>query len=108
MSAIGIDFGSSKAVMAVVGETAGIKIVLSDTSNRSVPVMVAYTSQERMAGESVKSQLTRNYKNSIVFPTRFLGLNAACAEQLKIEERYITHTITSASDGRLLFPINDQ
>jgi len=37
MSAIGIDLGSSKAVMGVVSKGV-VEIVLSDTSGRSVPV----------------------------------------------------------------------
>jgi len=37
MSAIGIDLGSSKAVMGVV-RAGVVEIVLSDTSGRSVPV----------------------------------------------------------------------
>lgn len=63
-SAIGIDIGSTKAVMGVV-KAGGIEIVLSDTSSRSVPVMVAYTDAERLAGESVRTQIRRNFKNSI-------------------------------------------
>jgi heat shock 70kDa protein 4 len=41
---------------------------------------VAYSASERMIGESVKSQLRRNSKNSVIFPMRFLGLNKGCAE----------------------------
>ena len=91
-TAIGIDLGSNKAVMGVVKQ-GGIEIVLSDTSARSVPVQIAYTASERLIGESVKTQIRRNFKNSILFPTRFLGLNTACAEQLKIEEKFTTHKI---------------
>jgi molecular chaperone DnaK (HSP70) len=79
MAAIGIDLGSSKSVMGVVAK-GGIDIVLSETSGRSVPTMVAYTAQERLAGEAVKVQHRRNFKNSVAFPTRFLGLNTACTE----------------------------
>ena len=77
MTAIGIDLGSTKSVMGVVKRT-GIEIVLSDTSARSVPTQVAYTESERISGEAVKNQLRRNAKNSIIFPTRFLGLNSGC------------------------------
>ena len=79
MSAIGVDLGSSKSVMGVV-KAGGIDIVLSETSARSVPTRVAYTATERLAGESVNTQIRRNFKNSILFPTRFLGLNTACTE----------------------------
>lgn len=64
MSAIGIDLGSTKAVMGAV-KAGGIEIVLSDTSARSVPTMVAYTNAERLGGESVRTQIRRNFKNSV-------------------------------------------
>jgi len=64
MSAIGIDLGSTKAVMGAV-KAGGIEIVLSDTSARSVPTMVAYTAAERLGGESVRTQIRRNFKNSV-------------------------------------------
>jgi len=60
MSAIGIDLGSSKAVMGVVKGN-GVEVVLSDTSARSVPAMVAYTASERLGGESVRPQHRRNF-----------------------------------------------
>lgn len=92
MSAIGIDLGSSKSVMGVV-KAGGIDIVLSETSGRSVPTRVAYTPTERIVGEGVGTQIRRNFKNSILFPTRFLGLNTACADQLKIEKKFICHKV---------------
>ena len=64
MSAIGIDLGSTKAVMGAV-KAGGIEIVLSDTSARSVPSMVAYTAAECLGGESVRTQIRRNFKNSV-------------------------------------------
>lgn len=58
-----------------------------------MPVQVAYTEAERLGGESVKTQIRRNFKNSILFPSRFMGLNTACAEQLRIEKKFTTHKI---------------
>jgi len=42
MEAIGMDLGSTKAVMGVVRK-GGIDIVLNDGSNRSTPVNIAFT-----------------------------------------------------------------
>jgi len=53
MEAIGMDLGSTKAVMAVV-KKGGIEIVLNDGSNRSTPVQIAYTNEERLIGDPVK------------------------------------------------------
>lgn len=84
MEAIGIDLGSKKAVLAVV-KKGGIDIVLNDTTSRSTPVEVAYTDAERLIGDSVKFQIKKNLKNTILFPTRFLGLNSECKDQLAYE-----------------------
>jgi molecular chaperone DnaK (HSP70) len=103
-SAIGIDLGSSRAVMGVV-KGAGIEIVLSDTSARSVPAMVAYTDAERLGGESVKTQQRKNFKNSLTFLTRFLGLNGACKEQIEIEKKFITFKVVTGKNNKLEFPV---
>jgi len=79
MEAIGMDLGSTKAVMAVV-KKGGIEIVLNDGSNRSTPVQIAYTTEERIIGDSVKFQHRKNLKNTVIFPMRFLGLNTECKD----------------------------
>jgi len=43
-------------------------------------VQIAYTDQERLIGESVRFQIKKNLKSTILFPTRFLGLNSECKE----------------------------
>lgn len=48
-----MDLGSTKAVMGVV-KRGGIDIVLNDSTNRSTPVQIAYTAQERIIGDPVK------------------------------------------------------
>lgn len=47
--------------------------------------MVAYQEQERLIGDAVKTQVKKNFKNSVLFPTRFLGLNMQCTAQLELE-----------------------
>jgi heat shock protein 4 len=99
-----VDLGSTKAVMAVV-KKGGIDIVLNDSTNRSTPVQVAFTREERIVGDPVKFQIRKNMKNTIVFPSRFLGLNQECAEQIKLEKRFITHDITYLDNKKLAFKI---
>jgi heat shock protein 4 len=106
-SAIGIDLGSSRAVMGVV-KGAGVEIVLSDTSARSVPAMVAYTEHERLGGESVKTQQRKNFKNSLTFLTRFLGLNGACAAQIELEKKFVTFKVVTGKNNKLEFPVTHQ
>ena len=83
----------------------GIDIVLSDTSNRQTPVYAAFTNEERLVGEPVKNQIRRNFKNSVMFPTRFLGLNQTCEAQLKEEEKYITHKIVNLENKKIGFEV---
>lgn len=56
-------------------------------------------------GDPVKFQIRKNMKNTIVFPSRFLGLNQECAEQIKLEKRFITHDITYLDNKKLAFKI---
>lgn len=104
MAAIGIDLGSNKAVMGVV-KRKGIDIVLNDGSNRNTPVAIAYQNQERLIGDSVKTQIKRNFKNSVLFPTRFLGLNMQCAEQIALEERFTTHKVVPIANNKMAFEL---
>jgi heat shock protein 4 len=107
MEAIGIDLGSNKAVMAVV-KKGGIDIVLNDTTNRSTPVQIAYTDAERLIGDPVKFQIKKNMKNTILFPTRFLGLNSECKEQLAIEQKFCTHKVTTLPNKKVGFEVTQQ
>jgi len=67
---------------------------------------VAYTDSERLIGEGVKTQIRRNFKNTVLFPMRFLGLNTACEEQLKIEQKFTTHKIIkNAETNKITFSL---
>jgi len=54
-AAIGVDIGSSKAVLAVVRK-GGIDIILSDSSSKQTPVIVGFTDEERIIGDSAINQ----------------------------------------------------
>ena len=61
--------------------------------------------QERLIGDPVKIQLKKNFKNSVVFPTRFLGLNAQCTAQLELENRYVTHKVVTMENNKIAFEV---
>ena len=44
-------------------------------------------------------------KNSILFPTRFLGLNSECKEQLSIEKKFTTHKLVEVDNKKLAFEV---
>lgn len=75
--AIGIDAGSYKTVLACVKQR-GIEIVLSETSAKWTPTNVAYTAQERVIGDAANNQMKKNFKNTMQFFGRFMGLNQDC------------------------------
>ena len=66
-------------------------------------VQIAYTAKERLIGDAVVPQAKRNFKNTVAFPTRFLGLNATCSEQLEHEKRYITHKLVEQQNNKIAF-----
>ena len=68
-------------------------------------MVVAYCPQERLIGDSVKTQIKRNFKNSILFPTRFLGLNAQCNAQLELEKKFVTHKIVPMANNKIGFEV---
>lgn len=51
------------------------------------------------------TQKMRNFKNSVLFPTRFLGLNSQCTAQIEIEKRYVTHKIVSQPNNKIAFEV---
>ena len=79
VDAIGIDTGSYKTVLGVV-KKGGIEIVLSETSAKSTPTISAFTPEERLIGDPAVNQQKKNFKNTLQFFGRFLGLNSDCKE----------------------------
>lgn len=63
--------------------------------------MVAFTDEERMIGDSAMNQIKKNFKNTVQFFNRFVGLNADCAEQLREEEKYSTYKIVPLENKKL-------
>jgi molecular chaperone DnaK (HSP70) len=61
---VGVDPGSYKTVIGAI-EGKGVKIVLSESSGNSTPTITAYTDAERVIGDSAKSQIKKNFKNTL-------------------------------------------
>jgi molecular chaperone DnaK (HSP70) len=43
----------------------GIEIVLSESSGKSTPTLVAFDDQERKIGDSAANQMKKNFKNTL-------------------------------------------
>jgi molecular chaperone DnaK (HSP70) len=45
--------------------------------------------------------MKRNFKNTVMFFSRLVGLNHDCADQLKEEERYVTYPIVQLDNKKI-------
>ena len=70
---IGISIGSQGSV---IGTLKGkiVDVILSDSSNREVPTVVAYGDRERTFGDAALSTAKSNFKRTVISPNRWLGL----------------------------------
>jgi heat shock 70kDa protein 4 len=91
--AIGIDLGSQTCVIAAVNK-GGIDVLTNDLSNRATPSVVGFTDKQRSLGESGYSKLSTNFRNTVLYPTRFIGLSPS-SPNLEEEKKWITHPINT-------------
>jgi len=72
MSVVGVDFGLQNSVIAAAGR-GGVDVVLNGNSQRLNPSMVSFD-QSRKMGEAAGSGAVSNYKNTIKYMKRLVGL----------------------------------
>lgn len=69
-------------------------------------VIVAFQEEERLIGDSAINQQKKNFKNTVQFFPRFMGLNTDCVDQLKEEEKFITYKIVPLENKKVGFEVN--
>lgn len=69
-------------------------------------MVVAYTDEERLIGDAALNQQKKNFKNTLQFSNRFLGLNVDCVDQLKEEEQFITYKVVPLDNKKLGFEVS--
>ena len=72
--AIGIDLGNNRCVIASV-KSGGVDILTNDVSNRSSPFIVGFGEKERYLGETGASKINANFRNTVLFANRLIGLS---------------------------------
>lgn len=97
MSAIGVDIGSSRTVIAAVVR-GGVDILLNESSYRSTRNMVGYGTTERLLGDLAFAKLMRNYKNTPAFFTRLLNLEFGSEEYQRERKHLFTKMVKGDMD----------
>ena len=70
---VGIDLGSLTSKIAVA-KRGGVEVITNEANFRETPCVVGYGPAERQLGESGNIKLKSNFRDSVTFPSRFLGL----------------------------------
>lgn len=99
IGAIGIDFGSSRSVIAVA-KKGGVDVIANEASLRETRNIVGYGPVQRFSGEAANAQAKSNFKNTISFFNRLLGLPANYPK-LKEETKWISSKVGQNAEGRL-------
>jgi len=101
VGAVGIDFGSSRSVIAVA-QKGGVEIITNEGSQRETPNVVGYGRQQRFIGEQGFVQMKSNSKNTIKFFNRFLAATKD-TPHLAEESKWLTGPHSLSDDGLFQF-----
>ena len=70
---VGINIGSKNTVLGTY-KSGSFQVVLSETSSRTIPTIISYNDRERNFGELSHNKNRTNYRNTIIYPNRWLGI----------------------------------
>lgn len=100
-SAVGIDLGSSRTVIAAaIG--GGVEILCNEGSFRETPCVVGYGDSQRFLGNEGLTKKKGNYKSTVDFFTRFLGMNGD-SEDLAHEKKHVYCPIGLNAENRVVY-----
>lgn len=101
--AVGVDLGGMAAVIAVA-KKGGVEVIANEASSRETPIVVGFGENERFIGEAGYVQLKSNFKNTIVYPNRFLGIRGD-APYFNDEKKWLYNAVTVHPDNKVTFDV---
>ena len=99
---IGIDLGSQTACIGYAKK--GVEILTNEGSQRETNVVIGFKDNERQIGEQGFMGLKSNFKNSVVYPTRFLGMRGD-SPNFKEEKKWLYNPCIVNEDNSLSFQV---
>jgi len=104
--AVGIDLGSQRSVIAVA-KKGGVDVIDNEASYRETRNIVSYGNHERFMGDLAVQQFKSNFKNTVTFFNRLLGISSSYP-LLKEETQWISSPVGSDPQGQLYFDVVSQ
>jgi len=100
-SAIGVDIGSSRTVIAVaIG--GGVEILCNEGSFRETPNVIGYGDNQRYLGNEGLTKKKMNFKSTVEFFTRFLGMTGD-SDDWPIEKKHVYCPTATDRNNRVVF-----
>ena len=100
---IGLNIGSKNTIIGTY-KNGTFEIVVSETSARSLPTAVSYNDRERNFAELSMHTNRSNYKRTIIYPNRWLGIQKNWPF-VQEEEKYAYINPREDKTGKLGFNI---
>jgi molecular chaperone DnaK (HSP70) len=75
----------------------GVNILANEGSHRETGQFVGYTAKQRFMGEQAQAQKVSNFKNTVRFFSRFLGMSPS-NPQFEEEAKYLSVKTTTEND----------
>ena len=102
---IGINIGSKNTIIGTYNKSGIFEIVVTDTSSRTLPTVVSYGDKERNFGELSMHTNRSNFKRTIIYPNRWLGIQKDWPFRAE-EAKYAYTKPTEDKSGKLGFQID--
>mmetsp|Transcript_27353 Transcript_27353/g.49228 ORF Transcript_27353/g.49228 Transcript_27353/m.49228 type:complete len:785 (+) Transcript_27353:2734-5088(+) len=103
--AIGFDIGCHNSVIATVKQKS-IDVVLNELTNRATPNVVGFGQKQRFIGEAGYSKLSSNFRNSVIAPSRFLGLTSEYLRNSDEPHKWLSNKLGFLNDDTPVFEVN--